>query len=112
MTRPAVVRSLYAVSWLYVGTDVGYAGYKAREEYRELKTMQGKGQDLLNKAKDLASKREQQIEKLGEKAGVPVKEKEHGHHHRKPVHDPLQFSETTHIALVSTRRAVFQSLAS
>lgn len=118
LTKPAVVRSLYAVSWSYVIGDVAYAGYKARELHRQL--AQESSLDPSAKLKRLAQEAEEKLHKATQKGkevaqsdkSVATATQEESRHSHEGVSDPLQYSETTHVGLVVARRAVFQSLAS
>ncbi|PWN26485.1 hypothetical protein BDZ90DRAFT_233120 [Jaminaea rosea] len=109
MTKPAVVRGLYAISWTWVSGDVAYAGYKAREQHRR----------MAEEEKDPALKAKRIAEELAEKAKHAVQGSDAGsqthheqHHEGGTKISPLELSENGYIALVSTRRAVLQSLVS
>lgn len=132
LTRPEVVRGAYAISWLYILGDVGFAGYKAAQQYEALsKSSSGPVyrfeseaaqyadsalssaranlplENLLD-AKTLASLSATDKVELRKRHAERVAQQEH---HGATV-DPSQVSETTHVGLIMARRAVFQSLAS
>lgn len=109
MTKPAVVRGLYAISWTWVSGDVAYAGYKAREQYRRLAEEE---KDPALKAKRLAEEAAEAAKKLAAKAQGKEHHEEHSHHEGGTKISPLELSENGYIALVATRRAVLQSLVS
>lgn len=111
VTKPIVIRTLYGISWSYVLGDVGYAGYKAREQYRQL---EAESKNPALKAKRVAEVAQQKISnKVSEVSGHKASEAHaEGEHHGGTKIDPLELSENGYIALVATRRAVLQSIIS
>ena len=135
LTKPAVVRGAYAISWTYILGDVAYAGYKAAKQYEALSSTtfsssSGPVQELESEAAQYAEKTLSSIqhnlplEKLLDSktlAALTPNEKvelRKRHTQRLATHgkqagvDPNEVSEATHVGLVVARRAVFQSLAS
>ncbi|CAO1636285.1 unnamed protein product [Jaminaea pallidilutea] len=132
LTKPIFVRTAYGVSWTYVIGDVGYAGYKAREQHRAL-TAEGrdptlKVKRLAEEAKEATEKAAREAKQAAEVAAAKAKEGKVGdvkaavtppssshesqHHHGGSKIDPLELGENGYIALVATRRAVLQSIIS
>lgn len=126
------MRTAYGVSWTYVIGDVGYAGYKAREQHRAL-TAEGrdptlKVKRLAEEAKEATEKAAREAKEAAEVAAAKAKEGKAGdvkaavtppssshesqHHHGGSKIDPLELGENGYIALVATRRAVLQSIIS
>lgn len=132
LTRPEVVRGAYAISWLYILGDVGFAGYKAAQQYEALSkastepvfkfeseaakyadsTLSSAKANLplenLLDAKTLSSLSQTDKVELRKRHAERVAQQ---NHHAANV-DPSKVSETTHVGLIMARRAVFQSLAS
>ncbi|CAO1614882.1 unnamed protein product [Parajaminaea phylloscopi] len=115
VTKPIVIRTLYGISWSYVIGDVTYAGYKAREQYKQL---EAESHNPALKAKRLASEAKQVVLKTvdakssGDHSAAGKDAEAAAHHHGGTKIDPLELSENGYIALVATRRAVLQSIIS
>lgn len=134
LTKPSVVRALYAVSWTYVIADVAYAGYNAAKQYEALASTTfstaGPLQELESEAAKYADNALSSIKEnlplenvldaktlsaLSPSEKVELRKRhtqrlaEQGH--RAGV-DPTKVSEFTHVGMTVARQAVFQSIAS
>ena len=89
LTRPEVVRAAYGISWLYLISDVAYAGYKAANAHETAANEHGIATAIQEKA-------HLSPPEIGKQEGA----------------DPSKHSETSHVGFIMARRAVFQSLAS
>ncbi|PWN92874.1 hypothetical protein FA10DRAFT_246880 [Acaromyces ingoldii] len=93
LTNPNFVRAAYGISWTYILGDVGYAGYRANQEYLQIEE---KGVDALSPAQK-AELRKRQLE--AEQQGLATPKLG-------------EVGQATHVGLIMARRAVFQSIAS
>lgn len=104
LTTPAFVRGAYAVSWLYLTGDVGYAGYKAHQQWAAGAPA---GEAASAKA----------FNALPESEKTELRRRAIASGDKPPAEGTLeensqQHGEFGHVGLVMARRAVFQSIAS